>query len=361
MAPQFPVPDVNKLLVPFLECLPLAFETPQPPPRLLSLLSPVLRQRIRIHSDEYEIWTASWIPFLCWDLVEAEELVSIAQHDMSFDKNRIPGEMEFGELERAHYRRLDEETLQARTRVPELSITISCTWCTNDTEGAEDGWRISDIRPYRSYSKDDSSLWHSNIDAAYETYEKDLAQVKQFAANGKQSINGIAYAPKGKDDEDTDEDSYWSQYDQRQSESPFGAVVPGQEGAENLATDEEEDYYNRYDTVQPEMDADDPAEDTVAVGKSSLPGNLLIQQQIQAPEAAEDNDVVYIRPSSSNSLAVPHLEQFAEHQSQTEIAIQQHISSSIKSLYRLTKGAGIDIADFKRLVENEMECLSLME
>ncbi|CAF9921065.1 MAG: hypothetical protein GOMPHAMPRED_002218 [Gomphillus americanus] len=361
MALQFPSPDVDKLLLPFLNCLPLAFENPQPPPMLLPLLSPVLRQRIRIHSDEYEIWTASWIPFLCWDSVEAEELVSIAQHDISSDKNRILGKLEFGELERASYRKLDEETLQARTRVSELSIAISCTWCTNDTEGGEDGWRISNVGPHRSYSNDDSSSWYPTIDAAYQMYEKDHTQVNQLAANEMHSANGNAHASDGLDDEDTDEDSYWSRYDQRQLESPFGAAVPGQAGIGNLDINEEEDYYNRYDTVQPEIDANDPAEDTTAIGKSSLPGNLLIQQQRQAPEATENKDLVHIRPSSSSSSTVPHLEQFAQHQSQAEIAIQQHISSTIKSLYRLTKGAGIDVADFKRLVENEMECLSLME
>ena len=265
MATRFPPPDATKLLLPFLKCLPLAFERPEPPPAILPLLSPILRQRVKLHADECEIWTASWIPFLCWDSVEAEELVSIAQHDMSFDTNHVHGKLELGQLETAQYRKLDEETVQSRIRVSELSIAVFCTWCTNDTEGAEDGWRISEVKPYRSYASDDSSLWYSTIDAAYTMHGEDLVQAKRPAVVGKQSINGNGHVSKTEVDEDTDDDDYWSRYDQGQSETPAGAAAPGQARVRSPAADEEGDYYNRYDNVQPEMDADDPSEDTAAI------------------------------------------------------------------------------------------------
>lgn len=44
----------------------------------------------------------------------------------------------------------------------------------------------------------------------------------------------------------------------------------------------------------------------------------------------------------------------------SETAIKQHVSTSIKSLFRLCRNAGIERADFDELVQTELETLSMM-
>ena len=44
-----------------------------------------------------------------------------------------------------------------------------------------------------------------------------------------------------------------------------------------------------------------------------------------------------------------------------QLAIQQHISTDIKSLFRLAKSSGMERRDFERLVKRELEVLQLLE
>jgi len=68
------------------------------------------------------------------------------------------------------------------------------------------------------------------------------------------------------------------------------------------------------------------------------------------------------RPSSSRSAgSIERLEHKANTHSQAEVGIKQHISTDIKSLYRLARSAGIERDEFERIVKTELDCLSLME
>lgn len=67
---------------------------------------------------------------------------------------------------------------------------------------------------------------------------------------------------------------------------------------------------------------------------------------------------------SSGSETVERLERKAQAEAsreQSEVGIKQHISTSIKSLYRLAKVAGIERKEFERLVRTELDVLSLMD
>ena len=44
-----------------------------------------------------------------------------------------------------------------------------------------------------------------------------------------------------------------------------------------------------------------------------------------------------------------------------QFGIKQHISTDIKSLFRLAKSAGMDRGEFERIVRTELEVLGLME
>jgi hypothetical protein len=68
------------------------------------------------------------------------------------------------------------------------------------------------------------------------------------------------------------------------------------------------------------------------------------------------------RPSSSASTnSIERLERKAEHYSQAELAIKQHISTDIKSLFRLARASGIDREEFERIIQRELEVLPMLE
>jgi hypothetical protein len=43
------------------------------------------------------------------------------------------------------------------------------------------------------------------------------------------------------------------------------------------------------------------------------------------------------------------------------VGIKQHISTDIKSLYRLAKSGGIERAEFERIVKTELDMLAMMD
>jgi hypothetical protein len=68
--------------------------------------------------------------------------------------------------------------------------------------------------------------------------------------------------------------------------------------------------------------------------------------------------------SASSESSVEKLEQQAErieHQAQAEVGIKQHISTDIKSLYRLARSVGISREEFGRIVQTELELLPMMD
>ena len=373
MAPYYPPPDTNKLLHPLLACLPMAFISSQPPPALLPILSPILRQRVKLLSETRSTSEGSWLHLLCRESADAAELRDVVEN-MSFETHPVSGELEFGDIEKAQYKKPDHETLDSRTILPDAGLVVLYTWCTNDTEGEEDGWRISEFKPWREPSND-TTRWYSTFSEAEEKCKIDAEQHSRSIQDEMAQLDRNAKATDNEaQNGDDDDDEYWAQYDQRQSETPNHGSTPspqlqrkpngtshnsnGQVGEE----EEEEEYYSRYNTVQPEMDSQDPTEDNQAIGESSLHGDVLLQQRAQEPLAAVDSEaLVHTRASSSSSSPIAKLEQSAEFQSQAEIAIQQHISSTIKNLHRLAKGAGMERSEFCRLIQNELDCLSLLD
>ena len=72
---------------------------------------------------------------------------------------------------------------------------------------------------------------------------------------------------------------------------------------------------------------------------------------------------------SSNDMAVqkstymkgmPSEEDSAKPQSNAEVAIRQHVSTSVKSLFRLCRSAGIDRLEFDELIQTELQTLSML-
>jgi hypothetical protein len=67
------------------------------------------------------------------------------------------------------------------------------------------------------------------------------------------------------------------------------------------------------------------------------------------------------RPLSSSRESAERLERQAQNQSQAEVGIKQHISTDIKSLYRLARSAGIERGEFERIVKTELEVLPMLD
>lgn len=72
-----------------------------------------------------------------------------------------------------------------------------------------------------------------------------------------------------------------------------------------------------------------------------------------------------ISPTSSHSSSIEKLEsraaEMSEASDRAQMAITQHISTDIKSLFRLARASGMERSDFQRIVKTELDCLTLLE
>ena len=372
MVRSIPAPEPRRLLPPLLACLPTAFASPRPPPALLPLLSPILRQRVQLLSPNTSS-TDSWLSLLCWNTSGAEKLPDIVESE-SFELHPVSGEVEFKDVERIRYRRLDLETLHALLVLTDLSLVVKYLWCIGDEEGGGTGWRVAELRPL-NLPEIDGATWFSTIAEADEkARESTLAPALREVDHHDQEAMGA--------DED-DDDQYWAQYDEtlgrtptetKTSERPATSVTNGRP----MNTSEEE-YYAQYTEVQPALDGDDPSAQREDPGMSSLNGDIIQKgttRQIPSndtsirvtPETASHRQysISHISQphaslSSDSTSAVERLEHTAASLAQSEMAARQHISTSMKSLFRLARNTGIDRLEFERLVRTELETLSMLE
>lgn len=356
-------PDHRSLLPPLLACLPLAVDSPRPPPALLPLLSPVLRQRVQLLAVTSPSPADSWLPLLCWDPDHAEKLARIVEGE-AFQLHPVSGEIDVGDVEPITFQRFDEETLQANFRIPDLALCVTYLWCQGDQEGGRDGWRVAEVTPLGGSKQHSIDGWSASITEADEKAE-----------------NSRREAPLGPVDDD--DGGYWAQYDKTPGRSPgpsSGLTVNGAvKAGSNARTALENDYFARYGQVQPDLDNDDSFMDRNGFGESTLNGHEMMASRQRISQLAsvsqshaavqishdmyEGSDISQPKASSPSdgSAMIPRLEESAATQSVSEVVIRQHISTTIKSLFRLSRGAGMDRQEFDELVRTELDTLSLME
>ncbi|CAI7573353.1 unnamed protein product [Penicillium manginii] len=365
-------PDSRALLPPLLA----SFVSPRPPPALLPLLSPILRQRLQILTSVSTSTDDSWLKLLCWDTAKADRLQSIVG-STTFEPHPVSGEIELADDLPATYKRIDDETLQSLVLLPEYSLAVIYLWCPTDEHGR--GWRVAELLP-RESPADDENTWASSIsEATTQAKDRLLAEIldeKDEKSNSEQV----------QDEEEDDDDDYWAQYDA----TPGGGETPNvktpapasSKGPSGLS---EASYFSQYGDVQPAMDSHDPTEEQPEVGPSSLNGDILatlLRSQMSGsddpangprkngyshdniPIDASAHALSHPRPasaSSGSSDAVAKLEQEAESQSTYEVGVKQHIGTSIKSLFRLAKATGMSRSDFQSLVQTEVQLLNLTD
>ena len=387
MVQYIPPPDCRSLLQPLLACLPTAFVSPRAPPALLPLLSPILRQRVQLLAATSSSSSDSWLPLLCWESEPAKRLVDIVSESDAFELHPVSGEIDFGDLEAINYRRLDEETLQAQVTVTDLGLIIIYLWCEGDQEGGGNGWRVSEVRPVEGDTKVATRDWCRTITEADEKAKEDM--IKEAIRQGEihsamygMNVPDPAIVDEQEEEEeegdDDGEDDYWAQYDK--TPATQGSLASPSNPTKHLSCTSDAEYFDRYAQVQPEMDNDDPSEDRGAIGESTLNGDVMASSIDRGSEpdhtpcqgtyalpngvraAVADEAISHpTAPPPAGPAAVLRLEESAEFRSVAEVAVKQHVSTSIKSLFRLCRRSGVERSDFDRLVRTELETLSMLE
>ncbi|KAL8752026.1 MAG: hypothetical protein Q9184_005870 [Pyrenodesmia sp. 2 TL-2023] len=385
MANPIPPPTPQTLLPPLLACLPTAFASIRPPPALLPLLSPILRQRVQLLSDSASSPSDSWLLKLTWDRTGAEELPAVVESE-AFELHPVSNEIEFDDARIAGYRRLDVETLHSRIDIGDLRLTVIYLWCMGDTEGGGDGWRVAEVLPLE-IKESIGREWKISIGEADEaTQQKSISNTPAAGlANGTSADepNGISSisAIDGAEDDD-----YWAQYDNALTSTPGPQPSPGPpadaRAPRHGRTMSDAAYYSQYAQVQPDMDNDDPSADRNAIGESSLNGDTIAPTTHPAPSqpdshldsSAKSPAPILLQPTTehprphtaysddgSSSAVVDRLEDSASMQSQTELAVRQHVASTMKSLHRLARSTGIGTAEFEGMIKTEVEMLRFEE
>ena len=382
MVQYIPHPDCRSLLPPLLASLPTAFVSPRAPPALLPLLSPILRQRVQLLAATSTSASDSWLPLLCWESESAKRLVDIVSESEAFELHPVSGEIDFGDVEDIVYRRLDEETLQARVIALDLRLTVIYIWCEGDQEGGGNGWRVSEVRPTNGDPGTGAHNWYPTIAEADEKaqekmMEEAIQQGEDHSAMHRAS-NGTTANQYEEQDGDDDDDDYWAQYDK--TPAAQRPPAPPSDSNKQAGTTSEAGYFDRYAQVQPAMDNDDPSSDRGAIGDSTLNGSIIssAMRRVSEPDTATpqrpfalpngsgaaiaDQGISHPTPSPpAGPVVVSRMEESAESQSIAEVAVKQHVSTSIKSLYRLCRSSGVERSDFDRMVRVELETLGMME
>lgn len=309
---------------------------------------------------------------------------------MQLEPHPVSGEVELDDVRPAKYRRLDEETLHSRLEVEQFDLLPVFMWCENEEQAdGGRGWKLAELRSLEDI--DDGVEWYDTIPEANNAAPPQSLAVPEVSGNGSRGARS---------EQTDDDDDYWAAYDrtpgrtpaQKHSPAPAGLTSSTQTGPRRRSQ-AELDYYARYGAeVQPAMDSHDPDEEHPELGESTLNGNTLVSAQPDqrqdsnrpasrpngaslfpadpASASLQTQDVEAprpISPTSSQSSSIERLEERAAAMSEAEapdraqLAIQQHISTGIKSLFRLARASGMERRDFERLVTRELEILPMLE
>ncbi|KAF4637523.1 hypothetical protein G7Y89_g566 [Cudoniella acicularis] len=379
-------PRTQELLAPLLASLPAASISPEPPSALLPLLSPILRQRVQLLSTSNE---DPWLSLLCYDSTNTSRLEQAVRSE-GLEPHPVSGEVEVDwEYDVAiRYKRIDEETLQARVSLREFGLNIKLVWCVGDEIGGGDGWRIGEVTVLDG---SETSWGGKTITEAEDAFKSRATQPTIHHLNTHHTTNGTSLLTPEEDDND---DDYWAQYDNTPSRTPAKHSPAPPSLTNNLQAHADEDsYYAQYAGVQAAMDSHDPDEaqqngnvetslggDEVThelqqhlsaypeVDSSVLAWSQAHEQEHEQPYTNITEGLLHPRPASSagssGSDTVAKLEKRAAVNAlrdQSEVGIKQHISTSMKSLYRLARVSGIEREEFERLVRTELDCLGLMD
>jgi len=330
---------------------------------------------------------------LSWDKEAATKLPSVVEK-LHIEPHPASGEIEVEDPDQVLYRRSDAETLHAKLILGEYGLVPVYLWCTGGDQA--DRWELSELRGIADV--DDGTEWFPNIGEASEAgFRRKTIKANGITNNIAPFVQSEPQPVQANDEED--DDAYWAAYDRTPGRTPQQKLSPAPPTNNRFQvgpTQTELEYFARYASeVQPAMDPHDPDEEIAEAGESTLNGNSLdyarqdyrdsSQQSspltsgsngfhgVRNDSPCDDNklelvhdtnyaEISHPRPSSSaSSNSVGRLEREAENNSQAELAIKQHISTDLKSLFRLARASGIEREEFERIVKRELEVLPLLE
>lgn len=386
-------PKFGDLLTPLLPALPAASLSSQPAPATLPLLSPILRQRVQLFAATS---SEPWLKYLTYDKDKEARLAEVARGDR-LEPHPVSGEVEidWDYDSQTQYKRLDEETLQALVVLEDFDLLFRLVYCVNDEAGGGDGWRVGEVsvpgksNPFASFSG------YRSIIEAETAFKQNQSNRARTPALSQQA------APQQEEDDD-DDDDYWARYDgtpartpqvQRSPAPASGQQSQAPQSLPNTSSQEDDAYYAQYDSVQPAMDNHDPDEAQAAEQFAAPPLGLQYPTEPAAARTSDSSEEVnetngawilaptpsarsqgeeertaalaHPRPESSASSNGSHtvlkLEEQAGRQEQSEFGVKQHISRSIRSLFLLSRAAGIDREEFETMVKTELDVLGMVE
>ncbi|KAK6499059.1 hypothetical protein TWF481_011628 [Arthrobotrys musiformis] len=405
MVASIPPPQISSLLPSFLAHIPASFASPKPPPSLPPLLTPLTRSRLTHLSFNLSSSVEnSWLSLLTWSSIPSDGQV-LQEHLAGQDYYFLHQPPSPNTFVNKGYRRLDGETLQCLVEIPELEVVVLYQFIADDIiseEGAVgDAWKVQDVR----LADDEEALLKAgvfceSIDAAEGGFRSSSVAVRGFSYG-----HNFQQSQKQVEEQDDSDDDYWGRYDDEETESVAGdeepRSIPQQpqshvqiaasmlarrvlEQEEQAEDKEEEEYYARYANVEPVLDNPVPTNpEGVVDRRDSISTNITSTsttfdaQTLSTPLTAFTHPSTKVSPVmtattiSTTSHPKPEvatakrivagLESAAEVHTQSEVAIQQHVSTSIKSLYRLWKAGGMDTEEFGRFLEREVEVLKVVE
>ena len=373
-------PEPRTLFPPLLACLPTAFVSPRPPPALLPLLSPILRQRVSLLSGNTSSGQGGWLNLLSWSSSRASKLGGKIEN-LQLEAHPVSGELELEDIHKIGFRRVDEETLQSCLQVEEFGLLPVYVWCENDEAGGGAGWRLAELRALEDL-KDDANTWTESIHAANDAFESQSHPNAPAQEQHQQTQQAAVQ-------DEEDDDDYWNSYDRTPGRTPArtpkrASPAPGPASL-NLPSNSELEYFARYASeVQPALDQHDPDEETAETQDSTLQGGELERSYVTpAPEpndnpappmyaAAEDGafgtqleraeTMLAPRPTSpSEASSVDKLERGAEDMTRAEVGVKQFSSRAVKSMFRLARSVGMGREEFERIVKTELDVLGMLE
>lgn len=395
MASTIKNPDFRNILTPLLPSLPAAALSTQPAPAILPLLSPILRQRVQLLSSSS---TEPWLRLLSYNKSKESRLAEVARSDR-LEPHPVSGEVEvdWDYDVQTQYKRLDEETLQALVVLEEFELFFRLLYCVNDEAGGGNGWRVSEISVPDKSTPFASFAGYPSIEEAEKSFQEDKAGSKPPTT---ETVDLGSPAAKEEEEEEDDDDDYWARYDATPGRSPAPDSMQKQSQTATHQEGGDDDYYAQYDNVQPAMDNHDPDEAQAAqtvMGPAAPPPLGLNHPSgtnnpaangtggdseganetngawtlSPSPSARSHEDgertaaLAHPRPSSSASSngsgTVLRLEAQAGKQEQGQFGVKQHVSRSIRSLFLLSRAAGIDRDEFDAMVKAELDVLGMVE
>ena len=280
-----------------------------------------------------------------------------------------------GETNWKGFQRLDEETVKACVELPERGLEVIYVWIANDPDGEDDGWRIMDVHLSLDSEK---AEWYPSVGEAEEAFRSKHS--KPSPPDNTTLPSSVHEFLKPDSCEDGDDDGgYWDLYDRTPARTP---VVP--QKVEPLS---EDDYYSMYANTQPALEPEVHPDVSPHSEKSRVLTPLAIQNfaslsppttsstpltpisfsfpinksDVPGPVAITPRPVSAGSPSPPKKGSVEVLEDAADTSTQAEVGVKQHISTSIKNLYRLSKTVGIGRDEFERLLHTEIAFLEMMD